>query len=137
MQTDWDLIRSMMATAIDACEAIETMAYEEAHRDIAIDVGRDRVTVFDYMVSAWTFPESLRYQIIRERHDVGTDLPYVPEFARIIVAMAQASAELIGAKESAPAQAALQQMMAWYRDHALPGLERAITGSAPRPHATP
>lgn len=126
MKTDWDVIRSMMATAIDACEAIEAMGYEEAHRDIAIDVGSHRVTVFEYMISAWTLPESLRYQIIRERHDAGADLPYVPEFARIIVAMAQASAELIGAKDSAPAQAALQQMMAWYRDHALPGLQQAI-----------
>lgn len=126
MKTDWDLVRSMMATAIDACEAIETMGYEEAHRDIAIDAGLGRVTVFDYMVSAWTFPETLRYQIIRERHDAGTDLPYIPEFARIIVAMAQASAELIGAKESAPAQAALHQMMGWYREHALPDLQQAI-----------
>ena len=126
MKTDWDLIRSMMATAIDACEAIETMGYEEAHRDIAIDVGRGRVNVFDYMVSAWTFPESLRYQIIRERHDAGADLPYVPEFARILVAMAQASAELVGAKETAPADAALREMIAWYRDHAVPKLRGAI-----------
>ena len=126
MKTDWNLVRSMMDTAIDACEAIEVMGYTEAHRDMTVDIHGGHATVFDFMVSAWTLPESMRYRIIRERHDAGADLPYVPEFARILVAMAQASAELVGAKETAPADAALREMIAWYRDHAVPKLRGAI-----------
>jgi hypothetical protein len=37
------------------------------------------------MVSAWILPENLRYQIIRDRHESGVDLPYVPEAAPFVV----------------------------------------------------
>jgi len=40
MKTDWNLVRSMMDTAIDACEAIEAMGYTEAHRVLAASIRR-------------------------------------------------------------------------------------------------
>ena len=40
MKTDWDLIREMMNTAIDACEQIEAMGYAERHRGIVRRFGR-------------------------------------------------------------------------------------------------
>ena len=103
MKSDWNLIREMIGAAIDACERVEAAGYTEADRDATIDVGGQQVSVQDFLVSAWTLPENLRYQIIRERHDKAADLPYVPEAARILVATAQASAELIGAGEKSPA----------------------------------
>lgn len=125
-KTDWTLIRAMMETAIGACEKIEAMGYTERDRETLLDVAGHPVSVHDFMTSAWTLPESMRYQIIRDRHDAGTDLPYVPEYARILLAMAQASAELIGGKDSPTSEAAVQQMLDWYRLHALPHLRRAI-----------
>ncbi len=126
MKTDWNLIRSMMETAIGACEQMEAMGYNESHRHLSIETSQGPVTVFDLMVSSFTYPESIRYQIIRERHDAGADQPYVHEFSRLLVAMAQASAELVGGKDAAPASASLEQMLTWYRDLALPHLRRAI-----------
>lgn len=127
MKTDWNLIREMMGAAIDACERIEATGYNENDRDATIDVGAQKVSVYDFLVSAWTLPENLRYQIIRERHDQATDLPYVPETARILVAMAQASAELIGVGDTAPAGNGIQKMIQWFENHAAPGVEQAIT----------
>jgi hypothetical protein len=40
------------------------------------------------MVSRVSLAPSLQYQIIRERHEKGLDIPYVPEAARVIVKMA-------------------------------------------------
>ncbi len=126
MKSDWNLIRGMMGAAIDACERIEAAGYTESDRDASIDVGGQQVSVQDFLVSAWTLPENLRYQIIRERHDQATGLPYVPEAARILVAMAQASAELIGAGDTAPTRDDIQKMIQWFGNHAAPGIEQAI-----------
>ena len=128
MPTDWSLIRAMMAAAIDTCEQLEAMGYAERHRDRAAGLN-GAGSVHDYVVSAWTLPENLRYRIIRERHDQRADLPYVPESARIMNAMAAACGELVGASKAQPAQAALLQMIDWYRNHAIPDLKEAITGT--------
>ncbi|MNL81926.1 hypothetical protein D3C87_2091720 [compost metagenome] len=50
----------------------------------------------------------------------------MPETARILLAMAQASAELIGAGKTAPADIGIQAMIQWFGSHAAPGIERAI-----------
>lgn len=124
--TDWSLVRQMMATAIDACEKIESMGYVEAHRDRVVDVGGRPASVFEFMVSAWTMPETMRYQLIRARHAAGDDQPYVLEASRILVNMAQACAELVGSQPTPSMRDAVTQMLAWYPDHALPHLARAI-----------
>ncbi|CDY75200.1 hypothetical protein BGLT_04098 [Caballeronia glathei] len=133
MKTDWDLIREMMNTAIDACEQIEAMGYAERHRGIAVEVGGQAVSVQDFIVSAWTFPENIRYRIIRERHDSHADLPYVPEASRIMNAMARACGELIGGAHARPADAAIREMLQWYRAHAVPHLRQAIASDAAEP----
>lgn len=130
MKTNWDLIRSMMNTAIDACERIEAAGYDETQRGLVVETEHGEVTVYDLIVSAFTFPENMRYQIIRARHDAGADLPYVHEFSRVLTAMAQASAELVGAKESAPVEDGLRQMLSWYHAHAVPALERVLKQDA-------
>ncbi|MDA7415215.1 hypothetical protein PGB34_02455 [Xenophilus arseniciresistens] len=128
MKTDWNLVRSMMNAAIDACEALEMAGYDEPHRPLKLSNGQ--ATVYDLVVSAWTLPESMRYQIIRARHDAGTGAPYVQESARILVNMAQAAAELAGAPTPQPVAQPLQHMIEWY-DKAMPELRAAIArGSA-------
>jgi hypothetical protein len=126
MKTDWTVIRAMMNAAIDTCEQIEALGYAEADRGNTVDVNGYAVSVQDFITSAWTYPENLRYRIIRERHEQGADLPYVQEASRTLSAMAQACGELIGAADHAPAAAAIDDMIRWYGTHVLPNLARAI-----------
>jgi hypothetical protein len=109
--TDWNTVRAMMACAIDVCEQLERAGYREAHRDLRVAVAGQTVSVQDILVSAWTMPENLRYAIIRDRHDRGADLAYVPETARILGATAAACGELLGAAEAMPAAEQIRQMI--------------------------
>jgi hypothetical protein len=88
--------------------------------------GQD-VSLHDFLTSAWTYPENIRYAIIQERHEKGDDRAYVPETSRILVAMAQAAAEIIGSNQpEAPAADDIRKMIQWYGSHAAPGIEQAI-----------
>lgn len=126
MATDWNLIREMMSTAIDSCERIEQLGYSEYDRDAHVDVNGNPVSLHEFMVSAWTYPENLRYQIIRQRHDNDANAPYVREATHIVTAMAAACGELINAADNAPATEEIRQMLRWYREHALPNIEQAM-----------
>jgi len=126
MKTDWQQIREMMSTVIDSCEQIETAGFNEEHRSATVEIKGVDYSVQDFLISAWTLPENIRYQIIRERHEAGNDLPYVPEAARILVSMAQACAELVGAAETAPAQKAIAGMNNWYKTYAVQHMTTAI-----------
>jgi hypothetical protein len=118
MPTDWNLIREMMAAIIDSCEQIEPAGCAEPDRDLTVDVSGQKVSIHEFMVSAWTLPENLRYRIIRDRHDKGVDPPYIPEAARIIIRMAEAAAK--------PAEAEARSAIQWYRAHAVPCVQQAI-----------
>lgn len=131
MSTDWNLIRELMAAVIDSCEQIEATGYAEQDRGLTTDVSGQKITIQDIMTSTWTLPENIRYQIIRERHDKGADLPYIPELARAMVKMAEACSELVGAGETKPAEAEARAAIQWYRTHAVPHVQRAIA-SAPQ-----
>ncbi|GEP12839.1 hypothetical protein MGN01_46840 [Methylobacterium gnaphalii] len=80
----------------------------------------------DILASAWTYPENLRDQIIRARYEKQNDLPYVPEAARILSAMSQASAELIDANDASKVEAEVRRMISWFREKAGPSVEQAI-----------
>ena len=129
MKTDWQQIRDMMNTVIDTCEQLEAAGLREEHRDVTVHVNGIDCTIQEFLISAWTLPENIRYQIIRERHETRDDLPYVPEAARILVAMAQACAELVGARDSAPAKTAIEGMNHWYKAYAVPHMTAAIKGA--------
>jgi hypothetical protein len=127
MKTDWDLVRDMMSAAIDACERIEAAGCNEQDRDAIVRVHGQDVSVRDFLTSAWVYPETIRYTIIRQRHDEGSDLAYVPGTARILTAMAQAAAEIIGSGSTEPpAMDDIRKMILWFRSHAAPGIEKAI-----------
>jgi hypothetical protein len=131
MDRSGNLIRDMMAAVIDCCAQIEAAGYTEKDRDLTVAVSGQRVSVQEFMVSAWTLPENLKYQIIRERHEKGLDLPYVPEAARIIVRMAEACSELIGAAEGKPADSNARLAINWYRARAVPYVQKAIASARP------
>lgn len=118
----------MMDAAIDACERIEAAGCAPGDRDATVEVGGRTVSVHDLLVSAWTYPENIRYAIVRDRHERGNDLPYVPESARILVAMAEAGAELISAGETVPAEAGIRRMLAWFEGHLPDSVEAALAG---------
>jgi len=127
MKTDWDLIREVLNAAIDSCEGLERSGYTEEHRNQTVDVSGQQISVQEFMISAWTLPENARYEVIRQRHEKNLDLPYVPESARILVAVAAACAELIGAGEAPPAEQYMRGMINWYRNHFDPNVQRAIS----------
>lgn len=96
-----------MSTVIDSWEQIETAGFNEEHRSATVEIKGVDYSVQEFLISAWTLPKTIRYQIIRERHEARNDLSYVPEAARTLVSMAQACAELIEAANTAPAQKAI------------------------------
>jgi len=126
VKTHWDVIREMMNVAITACETIEKTGYAEFDRSTTIKIEGQQVSVHDLLVSAWTYPENIRYQIIRERHEADANLTYVPETARILLAMSQAAAELVNADETMPAEEKIQSMISWFTSHLIPNIESAI-----------
>jgi hypothetical protein len=137
MKTDWKQIREMMNTAIDSCEQIEAAGYTEQYRSASVTIEGREYTVQDFLVSAWTLPESIRYKIVHDRHNKGVDLPYTPESSRIILAMAQACVELIGAKDAAPAEKPIEGMKRWFVDYAVPNLKLAIESAKQKDDAPP
>ena len=126
MRTDWTAVRAMMGAAIDACEEIERLGYGPENRAATREDDGPRVSAFDIVTSAYVLPESVRYAIVRARHEAGADLPYVPETARILTNMAAACAELIGAEPTKPAADGIARMLRWYNDHAMPRLKTVL-----------
>jgi hypothetical protein len=123
MATDWKSIRELMSAVIDFAEAIEAAGYSEGDRALTVQVNGQTISLYDFMVSAHTLPENLRYEIIRDRHDKGADTPYVSETARAIKAMGEACAELAGA---AAAEEKVQAAIRWYRNYAIPQVQKAL-----------
>ena len=123
-KTDWALVRDMMAAAIDTCERMEQLGLREDDR--GLPAGADGATVFDVVTSAWTIPEHLRDAIVRLRHARGADRPYVLAPCRVLVGMAQACAEVVGAREVEGLEPFVRESLAWYPAHGLPLLEQAL-----------
>ncbi|KQW28979.1 hypothetical protein ASE36_10890 [Rhizobium sp. Root274] len=129
-RTDWALVRQMMTAAIDFCEEVESVGYRETDRDATTVVHGQAVSVQDVLTSAWTYPEAMRYAIIRTRHAAADDLAYVPETARVLTSMAAACAELCGAKPGAAEDAGVGEMLRWFDGHAGETLRGALSTRA-------
>lgn len=126
MRTDWALIRNVINTAVDSCEALERAGYCEEARGRTVEINGRQVSLQDFLVSAWTLPENLRYEIIRQRHDDATDLPYVPETARILTAVTAACAELVGAGAQSSSGIAMKSMADWFCEHFDPNVKQIL-----------
>ncbi|WP_321888610.1 hypothetical protein [Paraburkholderia bannensis] len=55
--------------AIDSCERLEQAGYAEEHRSRSVQIDGRQVSVQEFLISAWTLPENVRYEVIRTRHD--------------------------------------------------------------------
>lgn len=126
-RTDWVLVRKMMNAAIDFCETVEAEGFREADRAATTVVNGQAVSVQDVLASAWTYPETMRYAIIRKRLEANDDLPYVPETARVLTAMSAACAELCGAKSGTGEAAGTAEMLQWFAVHAGQTLRAALS----------
>lgn len=127
MKTDWKQIRELLNTAVDACETIEELGITESDRSRTIEIpGAGEVTVFDFLQSAWTYPENQTYAVVRERHDHGMDKPYTPESARILVNVARLCAELVDGGNKGSLEKITGDLNSWYQKHMIPGLRKAF-----------
>ena len=130
MKTDWDLIRSLMNTIIDACEHAENLQVTDEERAASAEVNGQRVTVQDFLRSAWTYPENAKDKVIIARAQAGNAKPYTSELSRALCESAKVCAELVGARtEHGQPDAAADEarsMIRWYRSHFMPGLTSAV-----------
>ncbi|HEY0937174.1 MAG TPA: hypothetical protein VGD91_25980 [Trebonia sp.] len=136
--TDWQLVRDLLAAAVDACEAAERLGL--ADEDRGLPTGAGPVDVGDVLASAWTYPENVRYGVVRARHALGADAPFQPELARALREVGGLCAELVGAGavtdatpprdgRSAPSlRAEVEALAAWYRGQMVPQLTQAAAG---------
>ena len=97
--TDWKAIRTLMNAAIDACEAVSGLGISDEERD-AVAWRKDgvEVSVGDFLASGWTHPENVELELVRARHELDADAPYVDPLARTLVNVARACAQLVGAR---------------------------------------
>ena len=126
MNTDWKLIKNLLNTTIDALESAESCGDLREKSPELINVNGTQVSVFDFLQSAWTYPENLKYEIIRDRHDLNDDKAYTPELARALVEAAKLASELIGASEvnqkpngasSESIEEKINKLSKWYSEH--------------------
>ena len=107
MATDWQLLRNVLNSTIDACEAIEKLAPNlEAGEYAARSSFQDDVSVGDFLERFWRYPEGAGRDILRVRSALGADQKYRPEIARALINTAIACAEAIGLPEEQLAQEA-------------------------------
>src|SRR4051794_25072599 len=142
MSTNWKQIRELLTAAVDLCESYESRDFTEEDRTLKLADGAGNLQ--DLVSSAQSYPERLKYNVIRARHRGGLDNPYVPETARILKACAELAAELIvlnppahmrkNLTESPQALAAadeisnqVQELVLWYRKIFLVQIQRLPT----------
>ncbi len=138
MNTDWQLIRELMNSVIDACEAIEKLEVTADERDLALEAAP--ANVWDALQSSWIYPENIQYEVIRARHQLGIDKPFTSEAARSLVNTAKVCAEMIGAGEAESLQEPVRKLSEWYAAHLVPqvttALEKNRTESAHQNHSS-
>ncbi len=98
MKTDWQIVRELMNSVIDSCEAIENLEITEADKTAPLQSAP--ANVWDALQSTWTYPENVQYEVIRVRHELNIDKSHTPEAARALINAAKVCAELIEAGET-------------------------------------
>lgn len=124
MTTDWQLIRALMNSVIDACEAVENLNVTDEERTLPL--ATNPANVSDAIQSSWIYPENVQYEIIRIRHELGNDKHFTPESARALVNAAKVCAEMIGAGDAQPIQQPVKNLSQWYVAHMVPQVTNAI-----------
>lgn len=124
MKTDWQLVRELMNSVIDACEAVENLDMTEDERNTLL--AEIPANISDAIQSSWIYPENVQYEVIRIRHELGNDKHYTAESARALVNTAKVCAELVGAGEAQPIQDSVRKLAQWYTTHMTPQITEAI-----------
>src|SRR5688500_1490764 len=98
--TDWNAIRALINAAIDACEVVDHLGIAEDESSAIAWRTPDgvEVSIADFLTSAWTYPEIVERELLRLRHRLNADAPYVDPLARTLVHVARAAAQLVGAR---------------------------------------
>ena len=130
-----------MNAALDACERIDELGHLEDHRAATVAVNGHLATVFDLMQSSFTYPENLRYSIIRARNQLKEDKPYTTEVARTLQNVALLCSELIGCSKTQQEvlgvnphdpntaksiEAMIQELTDWYQETLTQGVTKAV-----------
>ena len=124
MKTDWQLIRELMNSVIDACEDIENLDVTEDERNMPLTASP--ANVWDAIQGSWIYPENVHYEVIRIRHDLENDKYTTPESARALVNAAKVCAELIGAGQAQSIQDPVKKLAQWYPTQLVPQITNAI-----------
>ncbi len=124
MKTDWQLIRDLMNSVIDSCEAIENLELTDEDKNALLQSAP--ASVWDALQSTWTYPENVQYEVIRARHDLHIDKHYTPEAARALVNAAKVCAELIEAGDAESVADPVRKLTQWYSDHLVPQVTQAV-----------
>jgi len=98
--------------------------YAETDREAMIDIGGQKVSVHDFLVTAWTARRSSA-----TRSYANATIPASISQAggsAILLAMSQAAIELVDAGEVTPAQQDIQQMIKWFDEDLVRGIESAV-----------
>lgn len=139
MKTNWDLVRELMNTAIDACEAIDKLGVTENNRqDTFTENGQCSATMWEFLQSSWIAPENITYSVIQARHELGKSKPYTDELGRTLLTVGKLCSELVGLEdtEAKVANANNQQpqsvetmikgLCAWYKSHFIPSAAKIM-----------
>lgn len=124
MKTDWQIIRELMNSVIDSCEAIENLELTDEDKDLPLQSAP--ANVWDALQSTWTYSENVQYEVIRARHELNIDKHHTPEAARALVNAAKVCAELVEAGDAEQIRDTVQKLAQWYSADLVPQVTQAV-----------
>ena len=141
MSTDWNLIRKLLNAAIDACEETDRLKIDADEKSLTTKVGSQDVSVWDFLQSAWIYPENLRDSIIRLRNKIGEDRKFTNEIQRTLQNVSILASELSGLEnldkkskgidpyspeKEQSARDMIEALIDFYKNHYTQGISTAI-----------
>ena len=152
MATDWKLLRRLVNSALDACEALDQLEITDEERSATIRTvdGQEAGTVWDALQSAHTAPENVRYMVIRGRGQLGDSAPFVQPVSRVLQQVGSLAAELVGAqklqvpikgidpfapRKEQSLESAIENLSAWYERYLVSNVEGALASARDDDHS--
>jgi hypothetical protein len=152
MATHWKLIRRLLNSALDACEALDQLEIKDDERSAKMLTveGQEAGAVWDALQSAHMAPENVRYMVIRGRGQLGDSAPFVQPVSRVLQQVGSLAAELVGAQQLqtpikgidpyAPGreqsiESAIENLAAWYESYLVPSVEGALVRAREDDHS--
>jgi hypothetical protein len=123
-KTDWQLVRLLMNSVIDACQAVENLNLTDDEHNTPLPASP--ANVWDALQSSWIYPENVQNEVNGARHALGNDKHFTSESARALVNCAKVTADLIGAGKAQPIQDPVRKLAQWYSSHMVPQVTNSI-----------